>query len=209
MRADFVKPNVLELIVNQLEPENANAVRVSMETGLRIGDVLSLRRENLRGASIHFVASKTGKGGSAKISSRLRRDLIAYAGSEWLFPGARGNAHRTRQAVWADVKRACRALGISGNISPHSARKTFAVEDYHEHGLQHVQNALQHDDTSVTLIYALSDVLTNQKNEQMFFPEKDNSNACSRECANCRLILERIERKLDLLLDKTSDFRYS
>lgn len=202
MRADYVKPSTLDLIVNQLEPENANALRVSAETGIRIGDVLRLRRSDLRGNVLTFTAQKTGKSGRAQISARLRRDLNAYAGSEYLFPGSRGNATRTRQAVWADVKRACRTLGIGSNISPHSARKTFAVEDYHENGLDHVKKALQHDDTSVTLLYALSDVLSETKKEQMFVKREETPNECSELLLGVLERLNQIERKLDLVLDK-------
>ena len=202
MRADYVKPSTLDLIVNQLEPENANALRVSAETGIRIGDVLQLRRSDLRGNVLTFTAQKTGKSGRAQISARLRRDLNAYAGTEYLFPGSRGNATRTRQAVWADVKRACRALGIRSNISPHSARKTFAVEDYHENGLDHVKKALQHDDTSVTLLYALSDVLSETKKEQMFVKREEDPNERSELLLGVLERLNQIERKLDLVLDK-------
>lgn len=202
MRADYVKPSTLDLIVNQLEPENANALRVSAETGIRIGDVLQLRRSDLRGNVLTFTAQKTGKSGRAQISARLRRDLNAYAGTEYLFPGSRGNATRTRQAVWADVKRACRALGIRSNISPHSARKTFAVEDYHENGLDHVKKALQHDDTSVTLLYALSDILSETKKEQMFVKREEDPNERSELLLGVLERLNQIERKLDLVLDK-------
>lgn len=202
MRADYVKPSTLDLIVNQLEPENANALRVSAETGIRIGDVLRLRRSDLRGNVLTFTAQKTGKSGRAQISARLRRDLNAYAGTEFLFPGSRGNATRTRQAVWADVKRVCRALGIRSNISPHSARKTFAVEDYHENGLDHVKKALQHDDTSVTLLYALSDVLGEKNTNKCSGGDKQHPNSCSDFESRVLSRLDEIEGKLDFIIDK-------
>lgn len=204
MRADYVKPSTLELIVNQLEPENANALRVSAETGIRIGDVLRLKRSDLRGNVLTFTAQKTGKSGRAQISARLRRDLNAYAGTEYLFPGSRGNATRTRQAVWADVKRVCHALGIRSNISPHSARKTFAVEDYHENGLDHVKKALQHDDTSVTLLYALSDVLGEREKKTNICSGKEENypNNCSGFESRVLSRLDEIECKLDFIIDK-------
>jgi site-specific recombinase XerD len=55
------------------------------------------------------------------------------------------------------MKVACTRLGISENASPHSARKTFAVDLFREKGLPAVQKALQHDRPETTKIYAFSD----------------------------------------------------
>ena len=41
--------------------------------------------------------------------------------------------------------------------SPHSARKTFAVEDAERHGLKHTQRMLQHSSKETTKLYAFSD----------------------------------------------------
>ena len=67
--------------------------------------------------------------------------------------------HMTRQAVYQAVKRACAMLDIDGQISPHSARKTFAVTERKAHGLSAVKKALQHDSVETTKIYADSDLV--------------------------------------------------
>ena len=56
------------------------------------------------------------------------------------------------------MKKAAAAAGVSGNIAPHSARKTFAVEKLHQEGLGATKKALQHNSTITTLLYALSDL---------------------------------------------------
>lgn len=143
--------------------ENTLVLRVSLETGLRIGDVLKMRPEELRGRTITYTAEKTGKKGRAVITQDLANRLRQVAGEKYIFPKrGKPDEHRRRQTVWKDVKKAAAALRSVGiikgeNISPHSARKTFAVEDSERYGLRHTQRALQHRDTATTKTYAFSD----------------------------------------------------
>ena len=161
MRSDYVNSDALRLLTNSMEVENGLALRVCLETGLRIGDVLKCRPTDLNGRKLSYVAEKTGKSGTKTLSKRLAAALERISGTEWIFEG-RGKTktgHRTRQAVYRDLKKVCKRLGVVGQISPHSARKSYAVKDFHEHGLYHVKSELQHDDIGVTLLYALSDVI--------------------------------------------------
>lgn len=162
MRSDYVKSESFRLLINSMQYENGLALRVSLETGLRIGDVLKARPADLKGNKLFFVAQKTGKAGVKTLSKGLATALWRVSGNDWIFEG-RGKTktgHRTRQTVYRDLKKVCKRLGIEGQISPHSARKSYAVTDFREHGLDHVKKELQHDRESVTLLYALSDVLT-------------------------------------------------
>ena len=86
------------------------------------------------------------------------------AGARWVFPGRDPRKHRTRQAVYKDIRRAAEAFRVREHVSPHSARKIYAVEQLHKSGdLHKVQRLLQHDDAAVTAIYAMADVLTQRK----------------------------------------------
>lgn len=163
MKSDYMKPENYKRLFVFMTYENTLVLRVSVETGMRIGDILKMRSEDIRGRTITYVAEKTGKRGRAVVTQDLANRLKAVAGEMYIFPKrGKPNEHRTRQAVWKDVKRAAaalRAVGVikSENISPHSARKTFAVEDAEAHGLKHTQRALQHRDKSTTKMYAFSD----------------------------------------------------
>ena len=139
---------------------------VSEETGLRVGDVVKLRRENLKEDGLHYKAEKTGKNGVAKISAELRRTLAARRG-RWLFPSPyKRGKHITRQCVWARVKRACEKSATDANgISPHTMRKVFAVELYREKGFRAVQEALQHANGATTEIYSFADWSTGESAE--------------------------------------------
>lgn len=66
--------------------------------------------------------------------------------------------HRTRQAVWKDVKRAAKAFRLPQNVGVHSFRKVYAVDQLKKGkgNLGKVQRALNHADVSTTMIYAMS-----------------------------------------------------
>lgn len=156
-----MKPEHYRKLFTFMQYENALAARVSLETGMRIGDVVRMKPDQLAGRTISFTADKTGKKGKAVITQDLANRLRAISGDEYIFSG-RSNGHRTRQTVWRDVTRAAEALRAAGiigeaNITPHSARKTFAVTDAEQHGIKHTQQALQHSSIETTKLYVFSE----------------------------------------------------
>lgn len=166
MRTDYIDPDLYKVIFMHMTYDNALALEVSLSTGLRIGDVLKLRPSDVQSDGLHFVAEKTGKSGIAPISRRLADKLIKNGNRWWCFPHRDSPRlkHRTRQAVWKDVKNAAALVRSAGliadqNVAPHSGRKTFAVVDKAVHGADHVQAALQHSNRSTTEIYSESDKL--------------------------------------------------
>lgn len=139
-------------------PTNALIVETMLQTGLRVSDVLSLRTEQLRkGQRFTVWESKTGKSKRIRLGNKLYLRLLAHAGRNWVFPHARDDRkHRTRQAVWADVKRAAKALRLPENVAPHSARKSYACGEYERtHDLQAVKSKLNHSNIETTLLYLL------------------------------------------------------
>ena len=139
---------------------------VSLETGLRIGDVVKLRKANLKPDGLHYKAQKTGKNGVATVSAELRAELSRKRG-KWLFPSPyKPGQHITRQCAWARIKAACERAGIDPDgVSPHSLRKVFAVELYRDKGFKAVQEALQHNSAATTEIYSFADWSTGDNAE--------------------------------------------
>ncbi len=138
-------------------PGNRLVMRVALHTGLRIGDVLALRTEQIK-PRFWVTEQKTGKRRAVGLPADLRADILAQAGPEWAFPGRSPDKPRTRQAVWKDVKRAAKAFRLPQNVAPHSARKVYAVELMKEYGdIERVAKALNHTHMSTTMIYALAD----------------------------------------------------
>lgn len=103
---------------------------------------------------------KTGKTRRVYIPSGLYYDILAQVGPEWVFPGRKPGSHKSRQAVWSDVKRAAKAFRLKCNASPHSLRKYYAVQLYAKYGdISKVAKVLGHENPETTLIYAMADKL--------------------------------------------------
>lgn len=154
------------MVLSALTPENRLVMRTALATGLRIGDVLNLRTEQLKP---HFwvTESKTGKRKQVGLPEPLLSDLKKAAGPVWVFTGRGGMKPRTRQAVWKDVKRAAKSFRLPQNVGPHSARKVYAVDLLEKYGdIDRVQKALNHSRQSVTLIYAMADKQLEAKNRR-------------------------------------------
>ena len=147
----------VERVLGLLTYENRLVLRVLLHTGLRIGDALALKPEQLK-SNFWVTEQKTGKRKQVGFPAPLLDDLREAAGEYWVFPGSDPRKHRTRQAVWKDVKRAAAALRLTQNAAPHSARKVYAVELLRKYGdIEKVRRALNHSGLEVTLIYALAD----------------------------------------------------
>ena len=147
----------VEQVLDLLTYENRLLARLLLHTGLRVGDALQLRPEQLR-PNFWITEQKTGKRRQVGIPEPLLSDLRDNAGEWWVFPGTDPRKHRTRQAVWKDVKRAAAALRLTANAAPHSARKVYAVELLRKYGdIEKVRRALNHGGLEVTLIYAMAD----------------------------------------------------
>jgi integrase len=162
MKTDYLNPKLYNRLYAYMTYENVLALRTCLETGLRVDDVLSLKKCQLSGRTITGIAEKTQKKYKKTISQDLANMLCRSGNSTWIFPHRTDpTRHRTRQAVWDNMKKAAAACGLTMNAAPHSTRKTYAVELFHDSGLEATQRALQHDRTSTTMLYCFSDLLTN------------------------------------------------
>ena len=157
MRTEYLIEREVERVLDLLTFENRLVLRVLLHTGLRIGDALALKPEQLK-PNFWVTEQKTGKRKQVGLPQPLLNDLREAAGEYWVFPGADPRKHRSRQAVWKDVKRAAAALRLTQNVAPHSARKVYAVDLLRKYGdIEKVRRALNHGGLEVTLIYALAD----------------------------------------------------
>lgn len=170
MRSLYIKKNEIRSMRTTADADTWLPFRVMLETGLRVGDVVSLRREYIHRRHgepvIEFRAQKTGKRGAAPISEQLFVTLRRRPPG-FLFPGSGKSGHITRQALWARVKRLCADAGLDpAGKSPHSFRKDFAVDLMHSQGLAAVREALQHSDDAVTRVYAYSDTILQKDSDE-------------------------------------------
>lgn len=163
MTTEYLLRKELEHVLAALMPQNALIIETVLQTGLRVSDALELKTADLK-SSMWVVEKKTGKKHRCGLKKDLLARILAQAGPVWAFPGRRPGGHKTRQAVWRDVKRAAAAFRLPQNVGTHSFRKVYAVELLGKYGdLPRVQRAMGHSAPSVTVIYAMADRLMEVK----------------------------------------------
>jgi len=148
-------------ILAALMPPNRLALEVSLATGLRIGDVLSIRTEQLStpDGRLTVKEQKTGKTHRVRLPVDLLHRCRMTAGRYYVFEGRLSALKpRTRQAVWKDLTRVCRMMRLRAHLTPHSMRRIYAVQAYERTGgnLARVRKLLNHSDDAVTLLYVMA-----------------------------------------------------
>ena len=163
MTTEYLLRREMEHVLAALTSSNRLVCRVCLQTGLRVGDVVSLKTRDLKG-QFWITEAKTKKRRRVNLPRELLDQVKAQAGEVWAFPGRKPGQHRTRQAVWADVKRAARAFRVRQNIAPRSFRKVYAVELLRRCGdVKRVQRALNHSDCATTMVYVMAAELLEAK----------------------------------------------
>lgn len=168
VRSEYIAQRELGHLLAALMPHNRLALEVSLATGLRISDVLSIKTQQLldsQDGRLRIREMKTGKHRRVYISKDLFERMLKLSGKIYVFEHRlTAYKHRTRQAVFKDLRRVADAFRIKEHISPHSCRKVYAVNFYHRCGedLSRVQKLLNHENEAVTMLYALADVLYNR-----------------------------------------------
>lgn len=133
MKTEYLLEREVGHVLAALTPSNRLVARVMLHTSLRVGDVLTLKTQAL-GRQFTVTEAKTKKRRKVGLPDGLVAEIKAQAGRDWAFPGRKPGTHRTRQAVWADMKRAARAFRLPQNVGTHSLRKVYAVELLHKYG---------------------------------------------------------------------------
>lgn len=163
-RSQWACRSDMEHLLAACMPENREALRLSMDYGLRIGDVLRMPRAAAERGVWSFKEEKTGKRRRVVLSESHRRACLSIAGKIYVFEHRTDpHKHRTRQAVYKDLRRIAGMYRLR-QITPHSMRKVYSVERYRQTGgsLQKVQRLLNHSDEAVTVLYALADQMKHQ-----------------------------------------------
>ena len=108
------------------------ALETLYATGLRVSELLGLRREALSGdGELLLVRGKGGRERLVPLSPEARAAAAALradtAGSPWLFPGRDPRRALTRQGFFALLKAVALDAGLDpARVSPHALRHSFA-----------------------------------------------------------------------------------
>lgn len=150
-RTKAISDRQLRLLCHALPWRDSLAMRIMRQTGLRVSDVLSLKKAEIAREMV-ITEQKTKKKRTVYLTAELVRECAMY-----------GSMHRglrlfrcDRSTIYRSVHRTALLFGWP-NISAHSARKAFARAYYRKHGLAATQKELRHSSLATTLIY-LQDV---------------------------------------------------
>lgn len=144
----------------QDKPRDLALWTLATNSMLRAGDLLNIQWDDIEDdgnvMTLTLLEGKTKKRRviplAPPVSTLLRiwRELCA---SEFVFSGQRG---QLTTAAWSRlIKSWCQAVGLEGNFSSHTARKTGVRIRYDEHdvSLATLMHCLNHTSESTTLIY--------------------------------------------------------
>lgn len=165
MRTEAIEKRDIEAALRLMTTENELVLRVMIATGLRVGDVLALKTAQLSRTSVTIKEQKTGKKRRLRLSQELRRLLLSISGEVYVFEHRDDKKrHRTRQAVWKDIKQAADKMRVPYNVGTHSARKRWAQncleKGYSVHELQRLMN---HSSPEITMVYCIANQIHRRK----------------------------------------------
>lgn len=100
-----------------------------LNTGLRVGDILTLKVKDVQGWHIKLRERKTGKQITRRMTKELKKEMRRYVEGKpfhhFLFKSRQGqNKAITRERAYQIIHEAAEELGID-NVGTHTMRKTF------------------------------------------------------------------------------------
>jgi integrase len=147
-------------------PRNLALFTLGINTNLRVSDILNIRVGQVRGlaegAHLTLTEKKTGKKRRITMNSAcieaLRpwlRQLPLAEDRHFLFVNLMTGRPLSVPSVCNLVKDWCRAVGLEGNYSSHTLRKTWGYHQYHTFGVQlpHLMWCFNHSSQRQTLDY--------------------------------------------------------
>jgi len=108
---------------------------LGINTGLYLGDLLSLRVKDVRGKDyIRIDENGSGRMRDVIFPVGLKKEILKYTEhkfeNELLFPSRKGDQPIGRQTIWRFINDAARASGVTGNLGAHTLRKTYGYHFY-------------------------------------------------------------------------------
>ena len=144
--------------VKPLHKQTLGYFLFSCFTGLRLGDVMDLKREDLK-TEIQFISNKTSKDQIISLNKKAKQIIESYEDLFLIFP------HENTMNL--ELKAIMKTLGINKKISFHCARHTFATNFLRMGGKpEKLQKLLGHSSITTTMVYV--HILAAEANEEIF-----------------------------------------
>lgn len=154
---------------------------IGINTGLRISDMIRLKKKNVCGEWIETVEQKTGKVSRIPLNTRIReiiqdrcRDMDP---EDWLFPSRQPRKDdavqlpMTRRNAYNDIRKIATMYDLGDHIGCHTLRKTFGYWHYKQNkDLEILRQWFNHTSQLVTLRYIGMDEDERKKSVTGFNP---------------------------------------
>ena len=133
-----------------------------INSALRIGDLLSLRKRDVIDGRVTIIEEKTGKRKEFPLNNAIMDILKDYLPTlnddEFLFRSRQANKNGdkviSRQQAYTILTKAFKDAGIKVNCGSHTMRKTYGYWNYKKYkDVAKLQKVLNHSAPSVTLRY--------------------------------------------------------
>ncbi len=147
-----------KLIKGNRKPILGLYIIISINTGLRISDVLKLRWGDLEGDLIKLIEKKTGKHRTIQINEAISNAILRFEqDSEYIFLSQKGSVY-SRQQINLLLKQVFQREAKTLNVSSHSLRKSFGRRVFEnnnesEKSLIYLSELFNHTSPSLTRTY--------------------------------------------------------
>lgn len=131
---------------------------IGISTGLRISDILKLKKEDLLNTHVILRETKTKKQKRIRIPPSVRREFVDYAKTldtgDYVVKSRQGeNSPIDRSTAYRILREAAEYVGLS-EIGTHTLRKTFGYHFYHQtKDVAMLQEIFNHSSPHITLKY--------------------------------------------------------
>lgn len=172
----LTREEVAKLLNAPSDPMDALMLRLLYVTGMRVGELCSLRWEDVNMEERTILVR--GKGGKHRIvlfdeetAAMLNRWRL-LCDSEFVFPGKKD--HIRERTVQKKVKKYAKMAGIDKNVHPHTLRHSFGTHLLEEGAdLRAIQELLGHSSVKTTELYThVSREHLKKEYEKLFGGEK-------------------------------------
>lgn len=155
---DAEKINEMKSYLKNKSERNYILFLLGISTGLRISDILKLRKEDLLSTHINIKETKTRKHKRIRIPPYARKELIEYArrlkDGEFVIKSRQGgNKPIDRSTAYRILREAAEQVKLN-EIGTHTLRKTFGYHFYHQtKDIAMLQEIFNHSSQDITLRY--------------------------------------------------------
>ncbi|PAD70871.1 site-specific integrase [Bacillus sp. 7586-K] len=172
---DPEKIKQMKEVLRDMSERNFVMFTLGISTGLRISDILQLKKEDLLQSHINITETKTTKAKRIKIPGYIKKDIMPYVKSlkdgEYLIKSRQGkNRPIDRSTAYRILRKAAKQVKVT-EIGTHTLRKTFGYHFYKKtKNIALLQELFNHSDQHITLRYIgiNQDALDEAMDKQIF-----------------------------------------